>query len=173
MTVRPRFIRGFRRRRPPFDPELKMNSRHLPVSALLLVLVSGSVAAQDTSAVFAPVVEMERAVMAALEKPDTAAFNRALGSDFVYVDPRGAVRWDRAKTTAVLMECPPGKWTVDNPVTTRVGSDLVVLTYMSSGDQTCGGQKMPSPVHSMSVWQLRGGKWVAVAHSETPAAPKQ
>jgi len=25
----------------------------------------------------------------------------------------------------------------------------------------------------MSVWQVRGGRWVAVAHSETPAAPKQ
>ena len=109
----------------------------------------------------------------ALVKPDTAAFNRALGSDFVYVDVRGATRWELAKTTAMLMDCKTGPLSMDNPVTTRVGTDLVVLTYDSAGDQTCGGQKAPSPVHSMSVWQNRGGKWVAVAHSETPAAPKQ
>jgi hypothetical protein len=62
---------------------------------------------------------------------------------------------------------------MDNPQTTRVGKDLVVLTYTSAGDQTCGGQKAPSPVYSMSVWQMRGGHWVGVAHSEVPAAPKQ
>jgi hypothetical protein len=28
-------------------------------------------------------------------------------------------------------------------------------------------------VHSMSVWQNRGGSWVAASHSETPAAPKR
>lgn len=109
----------------------------------------------------------------ALVGPDTAAFNRALGSDFVYVDVRGATRWELAKTTAMLMDCKTGPLSIDNPVTTRVGTDLVVLTYDSAGDQTCGGQKAPSPVHSMSVWQMRGGRWVAVAHSETPAAPKQ
>jgi hypothetical protein len=49
----------------------------------------------------------------------------------------------------------------------------VVLTYTSAGDQMCGGQKAPSPEYSMSVWQKRGGRWVGVAHSETPAAPKQ
>ncbi len=151
-----------------------MNSRHLPVSALLLLLAAtGSAAAQDTAAPFAPIVQQERAVLDALVKPDTAAFNRALGSDFVYVDVRGATRWELAKTTAMLMDCKTAPLSMDNPVTTRVGTDLVVLTYDSAGDQTCGGQKAPSPVHSMSVWQNRGGKWVAVAHSETPAAPKQ
>jgi hypothetical protein len=151
-----------------------VSSRYLPVTALLLVLtVAGSAAAQDTAAPFAPIVAQERAVLDALVKPDTAAFNRALGSDFVYVNTRGANRWELAKTTAMIMDCKTGPLSIDNPVTTRIGNDLVVLTYDSAGDQTCGGQKTPSPVHSMSVWQNRGGKWVAVAHSETPAAPNQ
>ena len=149
-----------------------MNTRHLPVSALLLVLAAaGPVAAQDATP-FAPIVAQERAVLDAFIKNDTAAFNRALGSDFVYVDVRGPVRWVSANS-GVIMECKTTQLSMDNPQTTRVGNDLVVLTYMSSGDETCGGQKTPSPVHSMSVWQMRGGKWVAVAHSETPAAPKQ
>jgi hypothetical protein len=153
-----------------------MHSRHIVAVALVILPAAASVAgAQDTATPQADtaIVAQERAVLDALVKPDTAAFNRALGSDFVYVDARGPIRWDRAKTTAMLMDCPPGQWSIDNPQTTKVGNDLVVLTYMSSGNQTCGGQKMPSPVHSLSVWQNRGGRWVAVAHSETPAAPKQ
>ena len=149
-----------------------MNSRHLPVIALSLILsAAGSAAAQDATP-FAPVVAQERAVLDAVIKSDTAAFNRALGSDFVYVDVRGPVRWVSANS-GVIMECKTTQLSMDNPQTTRVGKDLVVLTYMSSGDQVCGGQKAPSPVHSMSVWQMRGGRWVGVAHSETPAAPKQ
>lgn len=150
-----------------------MNSRHLPVIALSLILsAAGSAAAQDATP-FAPVVAQERAVLDGFIKNDTAAFNRALGSDFVYLDARGPVRWELAKSGTMIMECKTTQLSIDNPQTTRVGKDLVVLTYMSSGDQVCGGQKAPSPVHSMSVWQMRGGRWVAVAHSETPAAPKQ
>jgi hypothetical protein len=154
-----------------------MKSRYLAALALVVLPTGPSIAgAQNPNATppaDAAIVAQERAVLDALVKPDTAAFNRALGSDFVYVDARGPIRWERAKTTAMLMECPPGQWSIDNPATTKVGNDLVVLTYTTSGDQTCSGQKRPSPVYSMSVWQMRGGRGVAVAHSETPAAPKQ
>ena len=57
-------------------------------------------------------------------------------------------------------------------MTTEVGSDLVVLTYSASAKAECKGKPAPSPVNAMSVWQRRGGRWVAVAHSETPAAKK-
>ena len=148
-------------------------ARHLSVTALCLILAAaGSAAAQDATP-FAPVVAQERTVLDAFIKNDTAAFNRALGSDFVYLDARGPVRWDLAKTSATIMDCKTTQLSIDNPQTTRVGKDLVVLTYTSSGDQNCGGQKAPSPVYSMSVWQMRGGRWVGVAHSETPVAPKQ
>ena len=30
----------------------------------------------------------------------------------------------------------------------------------------------PSPAYMMTVWQRKGGKWVPVAHSETPAKSK-
>ncbi|HEX7978622.1 MAG TPA: hypothetical protein VF461_08470, partial [Gemmatimonadaceae bacterium] len=73
-----------------------MHSRHLPVIALSLILsAAGSAAAQDATP-YAPVVAQERAVLDAVIKNDTAAFNRALGSDFVYVDVRGPVRWELA-----------------------------------------------------------------------------
>ena len=110
----------------------------------------------------------------AIAQKDTVAFNKALGRDFVYVDQNGAMRWELSKTSTSLPACVLGTgWTLDNPVTSQIGEDLVVLTYSSSGNQVCDGRKSPSPVNSLSVWRRTGGRWVAVAHSETPAAPKQ
>jgi len=131
-------------------------------------------AAAPSAAVGKAVVAQEQAVLDAIANKDTVAFNKALGSDFVYVDANGAMRWQMSKTSTNLPACILGTgWSLDHPMTTEVGTDLVVLTYSSSGKAVCEGRPSPSPVNSMSVWRKRGGRWVAVAHSETPAAPKQ
>ena len=160
-----------------------MNSRIVVALGLALQFVAiqnGAAQAQAgkpapaSAAIGNAVVAQEQMVLDAIAQKDTVAFNKALGRDFVYVDQNGAVRWELAKTSTSLPACVLGTgWTLDNPVTTQIGEDLVVLTYSSSGNQVCDGRKAPSPVNSMSVWRRTGGRWVAVAHSETPAAPKQ
>lgn len=159
-----------------------MNSRIVATLGLALQLaathVSGAqvgMAKADSAASSAAgnaVVAQEQAVLDAISRSDTVAFNKALGRDFVYVDQNGAVQWHLAQTATMLHDCGLGTgWTLDHPRTTVVGSDLVVLTYSSSGKAQCNGRTAPSPVNSMSVWRRTGGRWVAVAHSETPAAP--
>ena len=116
------------------------------------------------------VVAQEQAVLDAIARSDTVAFNKALGSDFVYVDENGAMRWALSKTASSLPACVLGTgWSLDRPMTTEIGTDLVVLTYSSSGKQVCDGRTAPSPVNNMSVWRRRNGRWMAVAHSSTPA----
>jgi len=123
-----------------------------------------------SAAVGAAIVAQEQAVYDAIARSDTVAFNKAVGRDFVYVDQNGAMQFALAKTSTIFAECGLGVgWTIDNPKTTEVGSDLVVLTYSARANAMCNGTRIPSPVHNMSVWQRRGGRWVAVAHSETPA----
>lgn len=159
-----------------------MNSRIVVALGLALQFVANHATAQaqarkpaaPSAAIGNAVVAQEQMVLDALAQKDTVAFNKALGRDFVYVDQNGAVRWELAKTSTMLPACALGAgWTLDNPVTSQIGEDLVVLTYSSSGNVVCEGHKAPSPVNSMSVWRRAGGRWVAVAHSETPAAPKQ
>ena len=156
-----------------------MNSRLVVAFAIALQLA----AAKDVAAQAAPakasasvgnaVVAQEQAILDAIARKDTVAFNKALGSDFVYVDGGGAMRWQLSKTSTNLPACVLGTgWSLDNPMVTEVGTDLAVLTYSSSGKQVCDGKAAASPVNSMSVWRKRGGRWVAVAHSETPAAKK-
>jgi hypothetical protein len=160
-----------------------MNSRIVVAFGLALQFVATHAAAAQaqagkanapSAAIGNAVVAQEQMVLDALAQKDTVAFNKALGRDFVYVDQNGAMRWELAKTSSMLPACVLGTgWTIDQPMTTQVGEDLVVLTYSSSGNQVCDGKKAPSPVNSLSVWRRTGGRWVAVAHSETPAAPKQ
>ena len=160
-----------------------MNSRIVVAFGLALQFVATHAAAAQaqagkagapSAAIGNAVVAQEQMVLDALAQKDTVAFNKALGRDFVYVDQNGAMRWELAKTSSTLPACALGTgWSLDNPVTSQIGEDLVVLTYSSSGNQVCDGKKAPSPVNSLSVWRRTGGRWVAVAHSETPAAPKQ
>ncbi len=131
-------------------------------------------AAAPSAAVGNAVVAQEQSIYDAIARSDTVAFNKAVGRDFVYVDQTGAMRWSLAKTSTIFAECGLGTgWTMEHPMTTEIGTDLVVLTYSASANATCKGQRIPSPVNAMSVWQRRGGRWVAVAHSETPAAAKK
>jgi hypothetical protein len=157
-----------------------MNSRIVVAVAIALQLAATkdgaaqAAAAKPSASVGNAVVAQEQAILDAIARKDTVAFNKALGSDFVYVDHDGALRWQLSKTSAILPACMLGTgWSLDHPMVTEVGADLAVLTYSSSGKASCNGVASPSPVNSMSVWRKRGGRWVAVAHSETPAKAKK
>ena len=161
-----------------------MNTRSMVVLATALQLAGvhdalaqaepASRPAAPSAAVGNAVVAQEQAVLDALARSDTVALNTAFGSDFVYVDQNGAMRWELSKTSATLPRCVIGTgWSLDRPMTTEIGTDLVVLTYSSSGKAVCDGRPLPSPVNTMSVWRKRAGRWIAVAHSATPAATSQ
>jgi hypothetical protein len=161
-----------------------MNSRIVAAIALALQLgaahdggAQGAAPAKPaapSAAVGRAVVAQEQAVLDALARSDTVGLNKAFGSDFIYVDQNGAMRWELSKTSATLPGCVLGTgWSLDQPMTTEIGTDLVVLTYSSSGKAVCDGRPLPSPVNSMSVWRKRAGRWVAVAHSATPAASSE
>jgi ketosteroid isomerase-like protein len=155
-----------------------MRSRAVVVALLTLLVAGGAAAAQgaksdakSSSPDATAIIAQEKALLDALTKNDFAAFNKGLGSNFVYVDARGATRWELSKSAEMLKGCKTGKFTMENPEVTSAGSDILVLTYKATADQTCDGQKAPPTVLAMSVWQKRAGRWVAVAHSETPPAP--
>jgi hypothetical protein len=162
-----------------------MNSRIVAAFALALQLAAIHDGAAQAAGAAAPprapsastsnaVVAQEQSVLDALARSDTAALSKAFGGDFIYVDQNGAMRWELSKMSTTLPACVLGSgWSLDRPMTTEIGTDLVVLTYSSSGKAVCDGRPLPSPVNSMSVWRKRAGRWVAVAHSATPAAPSE
>jgi hypothetical protein len=117
------------------------------------------------------VIAQEKAIYDALIKNDYAAINKAIGGSFTYISPEGIIQWEPARTAELLKGCVSGKWTWKDTKATQISPDIVMLTYTAAGEQTCQGKKSPSPVHALSIWQMKGGKWIAVAHSETTANP--
>jgi hypothetical protein len=145
-----------------------MPHRSLATVALLLAAAAAPTLAQTKSAAESP-ADRERAIIAAVERKDFTAFNEALGADFVYVDAmNGSVMWERAKSADMLKSCQTGNLVMTNLKEVSVTPDVRVLTYTITGEQTCNGVKAPPVTYALSVWKKMNGRWIAVAHSETP-----
>lgn len=155
-----------------------MSLRRVQLAApLLLIAAASSAGAQAAkaparSAPESTVVTQERALYDAFAKHDATAFNRELGSDFVFVDRNGVTVWKRAETANMMKGCTLATWAMDDVRTTRSGSGVMVVTYTWTGDEVCNGHRSPSPVIATSVWRRLGSRWVAVSHNEVPPAPK-
>jgi len=155
-----------------------MKSRHAVALALALLLpLPGTAVAQaaknqkaDVSTADA-IITQEQSIFDALAKNDVAALNRAFGADHVLQSQDGTSTMELAKSADIVKMCKTGKITMTEPKVTPVGPDVMVLTYKTAGEQVCNGKKTPSPAFAMTVRQKRGGQWVVVAHSQTPAAP--
>jgi hypothetical protein len=51
----------------------------------------------------------------------------------------------------------------------QVSDDVVALAYKVKEDLVVEGQKVKLETFDSSVWVRRGGKWVCVVHTESPA----
>lgn len=140
--------------------------------ALTVAVVPRRVAAQVTNAVPSAdstgVLAAEREIWEAIKKSDWSAVDTIL-TGMTYANASGIVVW-KPGMSKDLKGLVLTSYAWADVQTRSVGPDLVLLTYKATADQTLNGQKTPSPVFMMSLWRKQSGRWVAVAHSETPAA---
>jgi ketosteroid isomerase-like protein len=115
--------------------------------------------------------EHEQRVWNAVKANDVAAFNRLVAGPFTYIDPNGILAPWTAEHSEALKACTTNSFTSDDVQAQEPVAGLVILSFRATIDQTCNGQKSPSPLYILSVWQRAGSSWKLVAHSETAAAP--
>lgn len=88
-----------------------------------------------------------------------------------FVSVHGGGTRDRATTLDYLKSLSLTEYTLGDFNTTGNGADLIV-TYTARISGTCQGRPLSSePIQMMTVWQQVTKNWVAVAHSESRAAP--
>jgi uncharacterized protein DUF4440 len=114
-------------------------------------------------------VDRERAAWEALRLRDTTAFGRLMGGDVVDVDVSGAKRTTVRSTARYVMGCQTTSYKLADVHVVHFAA-TVVVSYSATVEQTCWGQKAPSPIYVMTVYERRAQGWAPVAHSETPAA---
>lgn len=85
------------------------------------------------------------------------------------VDLSGTKRTSPATTARYVLGCQTMSYALTEARVVRY-SVTAVVTYKVTLEQTCWGQKEPSPLYVMTVYERRGGDWAPIAHSETAAA---
>ena len=116
-------------------------------------------------------VQRERSQWEALERVDTLAYASTIGPELVDVDVSGVRRPTRATAAQYVLGCRTTNFAMADA---RVVSSraTAVVTSKVTVDQTCWGQRAPSPLYVMTVYARTSHGWQPIAHSETPAAPR-
>jgi ketosteroid isomerase-like protein len=113
--------------------------------------------------------QRERAQWEALKGRDTTTFARLMGGGLVDIDLSGIKQTSPASTARYVQGCQTTSYGLSDLRIVHFGGTAIV-TYKATVDATCWGQKAPSPLYVMTVYNQRGDTWLPVAHSETPAA---
>jgi hypothetical protein len=114
-------------------------------------------------------VDMEKSLWEAWKNHDSAPFQKLLSADSVNVTPTGVSSTEQAVKDVSGSDCKVNSYSVEDPKTTWVDKDAVLLTYKATQDAVCGGQKPPDTVWASSLWVKKGNEWKAAFHQETAA----
>jgi hypothetical protein len=114
-------------------------------------------------------VDMEKSLWEAWKNHDSAPFQRLLAAESVNVSPMGVNGTEQAVKDAGSADCKVNSYSLEDPKATWIDKDAVLLTYKSTQDAVCGGQKVPETVWSSSLWVKKGNEWKAAFHQESPA----
>ena len=143
------------------------------ISGLLSLGSSGSAGAQapklaPTSA-DSTLIAAERAIWELLRRQQWNAFDDAIAGE-TFVESGGISIAQRGTSATALKGLVTKSYAIEDATVRMVTPDVAIVTYKMTIDQTFNGQRTPSPLYNMSVWQRKAGKWVPVAHAETAAS---
>lgn len=157
--------------------------RYLPLAALLLLAFASVSFAQPTpSASPSPkpkpamskaqiqktLIASEKKLWEAFKNKDPKPFKTTLSADSVGVGEMGVQSKADLLKEITSGGCDIKSFSLSDFKLTTIDGNAAVLTYKGVTEGTCGGKAIPT-VWSSTVYVRRGGKWLAVAHQETPA----
>ena len=115
------------------------------------------------------IIATEKKFWEAWKNKDMKFFRANLAADAVMIS-NGGVADKKTSLTAMEGEaCEVTTYELSDLKVTFLNSSAAILTYKSTQDATCGGEKVPPAVWSSSVYVMRGGRWYAASHQETIA----
>jgi len=115
------------------------------------------------------IIATEKKLWEAWKNKNFKTFKTALSADSIMISDMGVA--DKATAVKAMEDtpCEVKSYELSDLKVTFLNSGAALLTYKSTQDATCGGQQVPATVYSSSAYVLRGGKWLAFSHQETPA----
>ncbi len=143
------------------------------------ILAAGLIALGCATAAFAQagskaatekaLIANENKINEAVAKHDTKTFTDLVAADAVSADMNGFMKVSDFVKTMDQMKV--NSWHIMNPQVVWVNDKTAVVGYTWMGSGTYMNQPVPETTYASTVWTERNGKWVAVFHQESTAAP--
>jgi hypothetical protein len=111
----------------------------------------------------------ENKVSEAVAKHDLKTFNDLVTADGVSADMNGFMKV--ADFTKTFDQVKISAWHIMDTKVMWIDDKSAIVSYTWMGKGTYMNQPLPETVYATTVWTERNGKWVAVFHQETGAAP--
>jgi hypothetical protein len=140
-------------------------------AALLIIGCAAAVVAQAGSkaAIEKTLIANENKINEAVAKHDVKTFTDLVANDAVSADGMGVMKV--ADFVKSMNDMKVASWHIMDTQVYWVDDKTAVLTYSWMGSGTYKGEAIPATTYSSTVWTERNGKWVAVFHQESAAAP--
>ena len=115
------------------------------------------------------IVATEKKLWEAWKNKDMKPFKANLSADAIMIGDGGVADKKTSLTAMEGMACQVTTYELSDIKVTFLNSSTAIMTYKSTQEATCGGEKVPPTVWSSSVYVMRGGRWYAASHQETTA----
>ena len=115
------------------------------------------------------IIATEKKLWEAWKNKDFKQFKTSLSADSIMIGDMGTANKATAIKDLESLACEVKSYEMSDIKVTFLNSSAALMTYKSTQDATCGGQPVPAAVWASSAYVMRGGKWLAASHQETPA----
>ena len=115
------------------------------------------------------IISTEKKLWEAWKNKDTKPFKATLSSDSIMISDMGVANKASAIKDLEGAGCDVKSYELTDVKVLFLNSSAALVTYKATQDATCGGQQVPAAVWASSAYVMRGGKWLAASHQETPA----
>jgi hypothetical protein len=111
----------------------------------------------------ATIEKLEKAVTDAFKNKQTQVFRKYLAPEFSAIDPEGVK--DADAEIADMEKTELSNYTFADMKVTLLSPKMAMATYKVTTQSTSSGRDTSGTYYAATVWNKRGGKWLAVLHT--------
>jgi hypothetical protein len=111
---------------------------------------------------------LDRRLWEAVRDKNASAFVRGMAPGWIDVQPSGVSHPSAANAAKDMQACDTRSFQIDSATVLRASATAAVLNYRVRVDQTCGGERSPTPDYVTEVWTRRNGRWLLATLVFTP-----
>jgi hypothetical protein len=111
----------------------------------------------------ATIVKLEKAVTDAFKNKQTKAFRDYLAPEFSAIDAEGVK--DADAEVSEMQKTDLSNYSFADMKVALLSPKMAVATYKVTTQSTSSGRDTSGTYYSATVWNKRGGKWLAVLHT--------